>query len=503
MTVGTTRFEAYEHAITLFSSYERFGEAREIQQSMMDEGFIPSLSLRTRMASIAVLDKGAQEEDLLELLQGPLSDPNFTELALYQLIRFLGETTGFSPSSLDTIVQSWVRVHGQISQKCALSYLIQAHVKRGQLQDAKAWLQRSIDQGTSVDAAPFTDLIAGFLRREHTDQLTATIADMQKSGVAPDLVVFNTIIFGHIKRLHFKDALATYNLLFSSRGDKLTPDKFTFTNMFTMYLKSLKPKLQLYSVKKAKLPPPRELYNNLIECHLIQTGGRPALRSNALTTNVLNLALKLFLQTEDYEAACNVFRTFRKCQVPANATTVKTVLRPLLTKIRGERRRAVRKDIWVRTLLGSGWYENAEATGTLFSLTAIDILQRLWVVGSAGTHLDSEPRYSDIGWQANATHRRIITGRIHRLTPGHISTLENIVRRMFIAGAHTMDLDPSIPTTVVWTRRVAEAKRNMIPDKAAMRTYFSSGKAGEKLKKLAKKGGDKRRRHDLRYYSGG
>ena len=498
-----TRFDAYEHAITLFSTYERFEEAGEIQQSMMDEGFIPSLSLRTRMASIAVLSKGAQEEDLLELLQDTLSDPSFTELALYQLIRFLGDTMGFSPSSLDNIVQSWVKLHDRILQKNVLSYLIQIHVKRGQLGDAKAWLQRSIKQDKTVDAGLFTDLISGFLRREHTHQLTATISDMQKLGVSPDLAVFNTIIFGHISRLHFKDALATYNLLFSSRGDKLTPDKYTFTNMFTMYIKSLKPEFQLHSAKRARLPPARELYNNLIECHLIRTGGRITLQSNVLTTNVLNLALDLFLKTRDYEAAYNVFQTFRVCQIPANATTVRIVMQPLLAKILKERRKVVKGDTWVRTLLGSEWYENVRANGALSSLGTIDILRRLWVVGDAGIHLDSEPRYSDLDWQANAHDRRIITGRIHRLSPGHVNALKNIVRRMFIAGAHTMDLNPSIPTSVVWARRVDEARKNMIPDKGAMWTYFSSGKAGEKLKKLTEEVSDKRRRHDLRYYSDG
>ena len=502
MADSKTRFDAYEHAITLFSSYERFGEAREIQQSMMDEGFIPSLSLRARMASVAVLTKGAQEEDLLKLLQGPLSDPNFTELALYQLIRFLGGIMRFSPTNLDLIVQSWTKFHGQISQRNILSYLIQIHVKRGRIDDAKGWLQRSIDQRTTVDAGPFTDLITGFLRREHTDELTATIKKMQEAGVAPDLVLFNTIIFGHIRRLHFKDALATYNLLFSSRGNTLTPDKYTFTNMFTMYLKSLKPEFQVYSVKKAQLPPPRELYNNLIECHLIQTGGRPVHQSNTLTVDVLNLALKLFLQIKDYEAAYIVFQTFRLCQVPANAATVRIVLRPLLAKIQVERQKTAIKDTWVRTILGSGWYKNIEANGSLSSLRAIDILERLWVVGSAGINLDSEPRYSDLNWQTSVADRHVITGKINRLALSDTNALKNIVRRMFIAGAHTMDLDPSIPNPVVWTRRVAEAKKAMIPDKGEMRSYFSSGKAGEKLKKRAE-GGDKRKRHDLRYYSGG
>lgn len=503
MADGKTRFDAYEHVITLFSSYQRFGEAKEILRSMMDEGFVPSLSLRTRMACIAVLTKGAQEEVLLELLQGPLADPSFAELALYQLLRFLGNTMRFSPSNLDIIVQSWAKHHGQISRKSTLSYLIQIHVKHGQLEDAKAWLQHNTGHDTTVVAARYTDLISGFLRREHTDELTVTIADMQKAGVAPDLAVFNTIIFGHIKRLHFKDALATYNLLFRSRGNKLTPDKYTFTNMFTMYLKTLRPEFQVYSAKRAQLPSPRKLYNNLIECHLIQTGGRFALKSNVLTPNVLNLALKLFLRKKDYEAAYNVFQTFRICQLPANAATVGIVLRPLLAKIRKERRRVLKKDTWVRTLLGSGWYENIEANGTLFSLTSLDILGRLWIVGSAGLHLDSEPRYSDLNWKAIAADRRIVTGKVDRLTPGDVNTLKNIVRRMFIAGAHKMDLDPSIPTPVVWTGKVAKAKGMMIPDKAAMKTYFSSGKAGQKLITLVRKGGDKRKRHDLRYYPGG
>jgi len=502
MADSKTRFEAYEHAVTLFSSYERFGEAKEIQGTMIDEGFIPSLSLRTRMASIAVLTKGAEEVVLLELLQAPLADSKFTELALYQLIRFLGDTIGFSPSSIDDIVQTWVKHHGQIFKK-SLSYLIQIHVKRGQLENARAWLQRSIDQGTTLDAAPFTDLMTGFVHRKHTDELTATIASMQKAGVAPDLAVFNTIIFGHIKRLHFKDAIAAYNLLFSSRGKELTPDKYTFTNMFTMYLKGLKPRFRVHSITKARLPPPRKLYNNLIECHLIQTGGRLSLQSETLTTSVLNLALRLFMRTRDYEAAYNLLRTFDICQVPADSTTVSTILRPLLAKIWRERRKAAKNDTWLRTLLGSVWYENIEANGTLFSLRGTEIIERLWVIGSVGPRVDFQPQYSSLNWRASADGRRVVTGETDKLSQGDLRVLGNIVRRLFYAGAHEMDLDPSIPTTLVWWGKVTTARRAMVPDMVAMKRYFASGKAGKKKKKLAKDEGDKRSRYDLRYLGGG
>jgi len=498
-----TRFDAYEHAVTLFSSYERFGEAREIQATMIDEGFIPSLSLRTRMASVAVLTRGAEEKDLLELLQDPLADPKFTELALYQLIRFLGDTMGFSPSNIDSIVQAWATHHGRVSKNKTLSYLIQVHVKRGQLENAKAWLQRRVDQGTTLDAAPFTDLMTGLIRREHTNELTATVANMQKAGIAPDLAVFNTIIFGHIKRLHFKDAVATYNLVFGSRGKELTPDKYTFTNMFVMHLKGLKPRYRVYSATKAQLPPPRKLYNNLVECHLIRTGGRPSLLSETLTLSVLNLALKLFMQTQDYPAAYNVLRTFDICQIPANSTTVSILLRPLLAKIWRQRRKAAKNDTWLRMLLGSGWYENIETNGTLFSLQGTDILERLWVVGSVGSKVDRLPQYSSLDWHANADARRVVTGKTKQLSPGDLKVFMNIVKRLFFAGAHEMDLDPLVPTALVWKRMVKEARKVMIPDVDAMNEYFTSGKGGENLKKLSAGGGDKRKRHDLRHFGCG
>ncbi|KAF9647262.1 hypothetical protein BDM02DRAFT_3117400 [Thelephora ganbajun] len=503
MADNKTRFDAYEHAVTLFSSYERFGDAKEIQTTMINEGFIPSLSLRTRMASIAVLTEGAKEEVLLELLQDSLADPQFTELALYQLIRFLGDTMDFSPSSVDAIVQIWVNHHGQISKKKTLSYLIQIHVKRGQLEDAKAWLQRSIEQGTALDAAPFTDLLAGLVRREHTDELTATIANMQKAGIAPDLAVFNTIIYGHIKRLHFKDAIATYNLLFSSRGKELTPDKHTFTNMFTMHLKGLKPRLQVQPADKAQLPPPRTLYNNLIECHLIRTGGWVSLQSEALTTSVLNLALRLFLKTRDYEAAYNIFQTFDICKVPANSTTVSVVLQPLLARILRERRRAAKNDTWLRTLLGPEWYENIEAKGTLFSLTGTAILERLWVIGPLKPQVDPEPQHSDVNLHANPKALSVITGKVDKLSREDLKVLRSIVRRLFYAGAHEMNLDPSVPTASVWKKKVIDAMRDMMPNMKAMSRYFASGRAGKKLKRLAEGGNDKRKRYDLRYLGGG
>lgn len=498
-----TRFDAYEHAAALFSSYERFGEAKDIQATMIDEGFVPSLALRTRMACIAVLTKGAGEEDLLELLQRPLADPDFTELALYQLIRFLGDTMDFSPSTIENIVQAWTGSHGRVMGRKILSYLIRFFSQCGQLDDAKALVQRSIDHGTTLDVALLTDLMTGFLRREHTDELTTAVADMQKENITPDLHIFNTIIFGHIKRLHFKDAIVTYNLLFESRGGGLTPDTYTFMNMFGMCLRALEPRRRVYSMRRIPPPRPRKLFNNLIECHLIKTGGHLSHRSRTLTTNVLNLALKLFMRAEDYEAAYVLLRTSNFCQVPANSATVNTLLRPVVAKIRRTRRGAPKSDTWLRSLLGSEWYDSVEANGTLFSLTNTDILERLWVVGSLGPEEDLRPKDSSPTFYANSVARKILAGNIDKLYPSDLKVLRRIVKRLFFAGTHRLDLDPLISTESIWKARVTEARRDMIPNMEEMTEYFASGSAGGKLKELSNDEGDKRIRLDLEYVAGG
>ena len=502
MADSQTRFDAYEHAVTLFSSYERFEEAKEIQSAMVNEGFIPSLSLRTRMASIAVLTRGAEEEDLLPLLQKPIADPSFTELALYQLIRFLGDTIGFSPSIIDNIVRTWVKHHGKILGRKTLSYLIRIHIKRGQLENAKKWLQRSMEQGTT-DAAPFTDLMTGLIRREHTNELTTTIARMKNAGIAPDLAVFNTIIHGHIKRLHYKDAIATYRLLFRSRGRGLTPDKYTFSNMFNMWIRALKPRYQVWSMKRVRLPRPRKLFKNLIECHFIRTGGQRTHQSRALTPNALNLALRVFMEMRDYPAAYNLLRTFGTCNVPANPTTALTVLLPLLVKIRKMRRGGSRNDPWLRKMLGAGWYDNIEANGTLFSLTGMDILERLWVAGVAGRELDLDPMYSSLSFHANSDARTVLTGKAKMLFPSDIKVLRRVVMRSFYAEGHRKSSDPSIPLDKVWRNNRMEAQNAMLPDLKAMRKYFESGRAGDKLRKLSRGWGDRRKRHELRYLGGG
>lgn len=66
-----------------------------------------------------------------------------------------------------------------------------------------------------------------------------------------------------------------------------------------------------------------------------------------------------------------------------------------------------------------------------------------------------------------------------------------------------MDLDPTITTEAIWKMRVIQATRDMVPDIEAMEEYFASGRAGERLMKLAEGGGDKRLRHDFRYLGGG
>lgn len=65
----------------------------------MDEGFIPSISLPTRMTSIAVLTKRTQENDPSELLQAPPSNSNSTEPTFRQLVRIICDSMDFSPSN--------------------------------------------------------------------------------------------------------------------------------------------------------------------------------------------------------------------------------------------------------------------------------------------------------------------------------------------------------------------------------------------------------------------
>jgi len=96
-----------------------------------------------------------------------------------------------------------------------------------------------------------------------------------------------------------------------------------------------------------------------------------------------------------------------------------------------------------------------------------------------------------------------LTGKTERLSSRNINTLRRIVSRSFFAGAHRMELDPSIPTARVWREGYVKAKDDMLPDMDAMREYFESGKAGAELQKLAMGGGDKRNRHELRYLGGG
>ena len=148
--------------------------------------------------------------------------------------------------------------------------------------------------------------------------------------------------------------------------------------------------------------------------------GLPSFQSDTITTSVLNLAL-LLMQAWDYEAAYNVFLRYDNCQVPANSIAVGIVLCPLLARIWRERRKAAKNDAWLRTFLGPGWYENTETDGS-FSLQGTNILERLWGIGSAVPQVDCWPKDSGADWRTNAgaDARRVVTGKIERLSPGDL-----------------------------------------------------------------------------------
>lgn len=479
---NSSRYQAYEHAVSLFASYHRFEEAAEVMQRMEGEGFIPSLSARAKLSAYETIQNGAEPGMLISVLEEVLRKPDFDEMMLLQLIRFLGDTLSVRPSLIDDITRTWTGHHGNELSLRTISYLVRLHTENGILETAQSWLQfhaaQAAEKGVMPDPGPYTTFLSAYARVHslHSGTFAGAMSHMTKDGVTPDIAVFNSLISSQMTNRQTSTAFDTYKLLYENRGSQLSPDAYTFSSLFQALGRAENRRRK--TKDSGIVPDPRDLYNNLLECHLIRTKGRLSSPSPAINQRVLNLALKEFMRRRDYPGAYVVLSSFKQCNLSADVTTSRIVIKTMLNRVKTQSR-------FTSGRVGRLWSGRflANVDENLCEVPDREMIRRILALGKQ-IDMEEEVAIPVEPEKPKLLHVNLMTsGDVVRAALSHVDyiSLKRIIRRAFLFDSDSPyyevgQLEGSIKPMKVFSMAIFRAKAAMIPEASALKRHFATAK---------------------------
>ncbi|KAF9498290.1 hypothetical protein BDN71DRAFT_417718 [Pleurotus eryngii] len=332
---------AYEEAIRFLMSERYYAEAVFLYRRMLDEGLLPSSATNSTVMALSVAATGASGSDLLKALEVTLTDPQYTESSLLQLLDFLAKL--LVPSTLRVqVARRFVESRGAnyTPSMALVTRLVMIQAKDGLLRESLDWIARGHDDERSVaatrESSRLYKQLLSHLKTTNPDDSGAvdTILSHMKSNKVPvSTSVFNMLIAMQARRGAASQAFSLYNVLVEiSKSQPLYPDSFTFGTLFSLTQSLRSPGNRNARRRRfkeaANVLPPRTLYQHLLHY------GKMDIRTHVVTISILNVALRTFLTIRDYAAAFVVIRTFPTQRLHANRDTYYIVMKLLMDRIR-------------------------------------------------------------------------------------------------------------------------------------------------------------------------
>ncbi|KAG2090208.1 uncharacterized protein F5147DRAFT_724988 [Suillus discolor] len=222
-----------------------------------------------------------------------------------------------------------------------VNVMVTACMRAGQLSAAENWLKKyesdCMKQGVAPDAAPYAGILETLqeIQPENSGAVQATLYRMRSEGVTPDISVFNTLIRSSLARREYSEAFGLYHAIMSNRSASLLPSDLTFKKLF-LASKFLSQKRSRRHKRPDNAVPPRQLFRDMVQCHLLRTGNAPLAHSNIISVSCLHLALRTFMALEDYPAALMTLRAFDHFGFQPNLQTYLIVITSLVLRIKQE-----------------------------------------------------------------------------------------------------------------------------------------------------------------------
>ncbi|EGO30165.1 hypothetical protein SERLADRAFT_454479 [Serpula lacrymans var. lacrymans S7.9] len=242
--------------------------------------------------------------------------------------------------------------------------LVTANVHEGRMDTAQEWLEK-FEERCSVDgkqptAAPYAAFLnaAKDLDPYNTAAFETILDRMKIEGVVPDIHVFNALITAHCIRKHYAAAFAVYRILIEKPSMYPTPNDITY--------KTLVRATKCVSLQRAsrsrRLKPPsnmvpvRQLYHDMLKCHIKQTSGRISKSSDIISPSILQFSLRTFLDIRDYAGAIIVLNSMDMLGYRPNIETYFLVLKHFLERMKTElgRKYPENEQYWTKVILKMG-----------------------------------------------------------------------------------------------------------------------------------------------------
>ncbi|KAI0044177.1 hypothetical protein FA95DRAFT_1562544 [Auriscalpium vulgare] len=364
-----SRRHAFERITTLLLRHGHLPFAQRIVKNMQEEGLNLSANLRAKLVAAEHFRRAPEvdKEALVADLQAVVALPGFSEENLRELISFMARPPHLDADPIGRIVELYEAAKGHDIRVSTANQLINVYSRSKSLEvaqqflpDASAVEALAAGLDTGNIAAPYTTMISQLADEDFRNpaQISALLAQMGALSVQPDLPLFNALIAMAVRARDLNKAFALYNTVRNSPSSALLPDAYTFGSIFkaaqmTFHRRTARSR----AVKPPPdAPSPRELFRDLLECHIIATGRRPTCRSPVATTSVLNVALRMFMLTKDYRGAYVALVGFKMCALRPDVKTFRVVLVTLLAQVRMDTlgRRVAGEERWVDRFLGGG-----------------------------------------------------------------------------------------------------------------------------------------------------
>ncbi|KAG2339157.1 hypothetical protein BDR05DRAFT_862478, partial [Suillus weaverae] len=222
-----------------------------------------------------------------------------------------------------------------------VSAMVTACMRADKMSAAECWLKKyesdCMEQGVAPDAAPYAAILETLqeIQPENCGAVQATLYRMRSEGVTPDISVFNTLIRSSLARREYTEAFGLYHAIMANCSSSLLPSDLTFKKLYHVS-KIFGHKRSRKYKRPDNAVPPRQLFRDMVQCHLLRTGNAPLAHSNIISISCLHLALRTFMTLEDYPAALMTLRAFDYFGFQPNLQTYLIVITSLVLRIKQE-----------------------------------------------------------------------------------------------------------------------------------------------------------------------
>lgn len=304
----------YEQVIAKLVEQRFYKEATDIYQRMLNEEVVPTLETRDQMLALVFslsVSEGETNKAVVALfIDDKLQDNHISRVLAHAL------HSGAYVRRVARIVRWLVaREGGYAPTQALVSQIAGAQVRSGNIEAAFATIVQHGDEKTT---GPYVAMINALrdTKLSDVDSLNLILNYMYEKDIQPDLEVMNSLLSWELHREALPKLWKIYYIM-KLEMSTITPNAKTFGILFTSFLQRRAKDLDIS---------PRSVYRDMAFLH-------DTPRKMKMNTHLLNIALRVFLESKDYAGAYVVLQSFHFWNIRVSASTYATVLRHITHRI--------------------------------------------------------------------------------------------------------------------------------------------------------------------------